>query len=177
MKKLWKILKKTLKILWTLLVAVLVINAVWYLFVPTEFFMRGYPQTLYAKPDSPQAFGEEIVYRADVEAFLWYNSAYIYGTVTLDSHVLEISHEQNYPRSLWGEMRYSWKYMGSYPWDYNKMNVTARTENGYYVILEGYYDRGFDTVTIYASEADCKEMKNGSRYYTKSKYQSLFGEQ
>ena len=177
MKKLWKILKKTLKILWTLLVAVLVINAVWCLFVPKDFFMRGYPQTLYAQPDSPQVFGEEIVYRADVEAFLWYNSAYIYGTVTLDSHVLEISHEQNYPRSLWGEMRYSWKYMGSYPWDYNKMNVTARTENGYYVILEGYYDRGFDTVTIYASEVDCKEMKNGSRYYTKSKYQSLFVEQ
>ena len=158
MEKLWKILKKTLKILWTLLVAVLVINAVLYLFVPQEF-------------------GEEIVYRADVEAFLWYNSAYIYGTVTLDSHVLEIFHEQNYPRSLWGEMRYSWKYMGSYPWDYNQMNVMARTENGYYVILEGYYDRGFDTVTIYASEADCKEMKNGSRYYTESKYHSLFGEQ
>ena len=177
MEKLWKILKKTLKILWTLLLAVLVINAVLYLFVPHEFFMRGYPQTLYAEPDSPQAFGEEIVYRADVEAFLWYNSAYIYGTVTLDSHVLEIFHEQNYPRSLWGEMRYSWKYMGSYPWDYNKMNVAARTENGYYVILEGYYDRGFDTVTIYASEADYKEMKNGSRYYTESKYHSLFGEQ
>ncbi len=176
MEKLWKILKKTLKILWTLLVAVLVINAVWYLFVPKEFSMQGYPQTLYAKPDSPQAFGEDIVYRADVEAFVWYNSAYIYGTVTLDSHVIEISHEQDYPQSFLGDMRYSWKYMGSYPWDYKNMYVTARTENGYYVTLEGYYNRGFDTVTVYETEADFKERKNGSAYYTEKQYQSLFGE-
>lgn len=176
MRKIGRILKKTLKVLWTLIVTALVINAVWYLFVPKEFSMQGYPQTLYAKPDSPQAFGEDTVYRAVVEAFLWYNSAYINGTVTLDNYVMEISHEQNYPRSFFGDLQYGLKYIGTYPWDYKHMYVTARTENGYYVTLEGYYDRGFDTVTIYETEADFKERKNGSTYYTQQRYQQLFGD-
>lgn len=172
----WKIIIKIVKILWNTVMILLIANAVWVLFVPIEFSMNTYSQTLYAKPDSPQILGEEMVFSADVDAYVQYNSAYIKGTVTLGREVLEISHKQFYPRSFFGCLKYELDYIGTYPWDYNSFHIAAQAADGGYVSLKGYYNRGFDTVTVYETEEDYKEQKNGRTYYTAAKYRQLFGD-
>ncbi len=171
----WKIIKKSVKILWNTVVILLLANAVWFLFVPVEFSMNTYSQTLYAKPDSPQIMGEELVFSTEVEAYVQYNAAYVTGTVTMGREVLDVSYKQSYPRSFLGYLKYELDYIGTYPWNYNGFHIAVKTADGGYVSLTGYYNRGFDTVTIYETEADYKEQKNGSTYYTAAKYRQLFG--
>lgn len=172
----WKITKKIVKILWNIVVILLIANAIWFLFVPIEFSMNTYPQTLYAKPASPQIMGEKLAFSTNMEAYVQYNSAYIMGTVTLGQEVLDVSYKQSYPRSFLGNLKYGLDYIGTYPWNYNGFHIAVKTSDGGYVSLKGYYNRGFDTVTVYETEEDYKEQKNGSAYYTAAKYRQLFGE-